>query len=168
MTTPTGSPFTHSALFYRGRDEYLAGTVSFVRDGLAAGEPVAVAVPGENLAPIKSALGADAGAVKFLDMTEAGRNPGRILPGVLLAFANRHDGPVRIIGEPVWPDRSADEYPACAQHEALINHAFANRAAWILCPYDLAGLSPAALSDAEFTHPLLTDSRGSLPRPASW
>jgi anti-sigma regulatory factor (Ser/Thr protein kinase) len=159
--TSTVTPFTHLALFYRGRDEYVAGAVEFVREGVAAGEPVAIAVPGENLVLLKAALGPDAEKITFLDMTEAGRNPGRILPHVLLDFANRHDGPVRIIGEPIWPDRSEDEYPACAQHEALINHAFAGREAKILCPYDLAGLSSTALRDAERTHPVLVDVGGS-------
>ncbi|TQM13272.1 MEDS domain-containing protein, partial [Pseudonocardia kunmingensis] len=40
--------FRHPALFYAGMDEYLAGTMSFIADGLAAGEPVAVAVPGPS------------------------------------------------------------------------------------------------------------------------
>ena len=37
------------------------------------------------------------------------------------------DKHVRVIGEPIWPGRSDLEYPACVQHEALINRAFAVR-----------------------------------------
>ncbi|MFD5249988.1 anti-sigma factor RsbA family regulatory protein [Amycolatopsis sp. NPDC058340] len=160
MTTPS-DPFIHPALFYRGPDEYLAGTVPFVLDALAAGEPVAVAVPGDNLALLRAGLGPDAGRVRLLDMNTAGRNPGRIIPGVLRAFADAHpDGPVRIIGEPIWPDRTDHEYPACAQHEALINLAFTGRDLTILCPYDTENLSTAALADAEATHPLLIDVTG--------
>jgi anti-sigma regulatory factor (Ser/Thr protein kinase) len=148
--------FDHPALFYRGADEYLAGTVPFVRDALAAGEPVAVAVPGPNLDRIRAALGGDAKRVRFHDMTRAGANPGRILPGVLLAFADAHAGQaVRIVGEPIWPGRGPLEYPACVQHEALINAAFAGRAARILCPYDVAGLAPEAVEDAYRTHPVV-------------
>ncbi|WP_116044856.1 sensor histidine kinase [Amycolatopsis palatopharyngis] len=153
--------FSHPALFYRGRDEYLAGTVPFVLDGLAAGEPVAVAVPSGNLDLIKAELGAAADSVHFVDMASAGVNPGRILPGVLLAFADQHQGPVRLIGEPIWPDRSDLEYPACAQHEALINHAFAGRTATVLCPYDAASLTADVLEDAEVTHPELIGADGS-------
>ncbi|MDS0138712.1 MULTISPECIES: sensor histidine kinase [unclassified Amycolatopsis] len=164
--TGTGT-FGHPALFYRGPAEYLAGTVPFVRGGLEAGEPVAVAVPGDNLALLTRELGADAGRVLLLDMTEAGRNPGRIIPGVLRAFADRHPGrPVRIIGEPIWAARSAAEYPACAQHEALINLAFAGRDATILCPYDADALAPDVLADAEVTHPVLLDRAGRRPSPA--
>jgi anti-sigma regulatory factor (Ser/Thr protein kinase) len=153
--------FVHPALFYRGEAEYLAGTVPFVRAGLAAGEPVAVAVPGRNLELLRAELGADAERVRLLDMTQAGRNPGRIIPSVLRAFADAHSGqPVRIIGEPIWPTRSALEYPACAQHDALINMAFTGRAVTILCPYDADRLTPSVLSDAEATHPVLIDSAG--------
>lgn len=113
------------------------GTVPFIRDGLAAGEPVAVAVPGPNLRLIVAELGTDAEQVRLLDMTQVGRNPGRIIPGVLRAFADAHPGErVRIIGEPIWVGRTGTEYPACAQHEALINLAFTGQPVTILCPYD--------------------------------
>ncbi|MFB4311421.1 anti-sigma factor RsbA family regulatory protein [Actinomadura sp. GTD37] len=154
-------PFVHPALFYRTDEEYLAGTVPFVRAGRAAGEPVAVAVPGPRLGVLRDALDGTADEVTWLDMTEAGRNPGRIIPGVLREFADRHAGVrVRIIGEPVWPGRTATEYPACAQHEALINLAFAGRAVSILCPYDEAGLDDVALADARATHPVVIDRDG--------
>ncbi|MFE6612092.1 anti-sigma factor RsbA family regulatory protein [Amycolatopsis sp. NPDC057786] len=154
-------PFVHPALFYRGQDDYLAGTLPFIRQGLDDGEPVAVSVPGPNLELLRTALGPDAGRVRLLDMTEEGRNPGRIIPGVLRAFADDHPaGRVRIIGEPIWAGRSELEYPACAQHEALINLAFTGREVTILCPYDVTRLDTRALTDAEATHPLLIDSTG--------
>ncbi|WP_308190634.1 sensor histidine kinase [Streptomyces sp. HPF1205] len=151
--------FSHPALFYRGDDEYLDATVAFVRQGLAVGEPVAVAVPAPRLALLRTALGGSADAVHFTDMSAAGRNPGRIIPGVLRAFCDtRGPGPVRIIGEPVWPGRSELEYPACAQHEALINMAFHGRAATILCPYDARALAPGVLADAWATHPVVIEN----------
>ncbi|URM92985.1 sensor histidine kinase [Actinomadura madurae] len=157
---PAG-PFVHPALFYLGDEEYLAGTVPFVRAGLDTGEPVAVAVPAARLALLRAALGDAAGRVTWLDMSEAGRNPGRIIPGVLREFADRHTGGrVRIIGEPIWPGRSATEYPACAQHEALINLAFEGREVTILCPYDLAGLDAGVIADARATHPVVIDRDG--------
>ncbi|MGW0334755.1 anti-sigma factor RsbA family regulatory protein [Streptomyces sp. NPDC003011] len=148
-------PFVHPALFYADEPEYLAGTLSFVRAGLEAGDPVAVAVPGENLALIRDGLGADADAVRLLDMREAGRNPGRIIPGVLRAFADAQPPGrrVRIIGEPIWAGRSDTEYPACVQHEALINAAFTGRPVSILCPYDTRRLPQQVITDAYATHP---------------
>ncbi|MEU2297375.1 anti-sigma factor RsbA family regulatory protein [Streptomyces antibioticus] len=157
--TPTGTAttaFAHPALFYRGEREYLDGIVPFVREGLKDGEPVAVAVPAPRLSALREALGADASAVHLVDMRVAGRNPGRIIPTVLRAFADRHrDTPVRIVGEPIWPGRSGLEYPACVQHEALINLAFHGRAVTILCPYDADRLDGTALTDARATHPVV-------------
>ena len=153
--------FAHPALLYRNDEEYLAGTVPYIRDGLAAGEPVAVAVPGANLRLIRDALGADAERVLLRDMTVAGRNPGRIIPTVLLAFADAHPGRrVRLVGEPIWAGRSVTEYPACAQHEALINAVFAGRAATILCPYNTELLDPVWVADAHQTHPVMVDAVG--------
>ncbi|AIJ25040.1 putative anti-sigma regulatory factor, serine/threonine protein kinase [Amycolatopsis methanolica 239] len=83
-----------------------------------------------------------------------GPQPGRIIPTVLRRFADAHpDRHVRIIGEPIWAGRSATGYPACAQHEALINHAFDGRDVTIVCPYDTAALEPSVVADARETHP---------------
>lgn len=153
---PAGDPFVHEGLLYRGRREYLAGTVLFIRAGLAAREPVLVAVPGPNLEVLRAGLGDLAGQVRLADMTEVGRNPGRIIPGVLYPFLAEHEPHrVRIVVETVWPGRSDVEYPACVQHEALTNAAFTGRDAIVLCPYDTAGLDLAVLADAARTHPVL-------------
>lgn len=162
--------FVHEALLYRDDQQYLAGTVPFVRDGLAAGEPVLVAVPQRGIDLLRGALGRQSAQVEFLDMRRAGRNPGRIIPGVLAAFTDNAahattGGRVRIVGEPVWPDRTDLEYPACVQHEAMINTAFEDRPAWILCPYDTANLTPEAVRDAETTHPTVVE--GERRRPSS-
>jgi len=156
-------PFRHPALFYRTLDEYLDVTLPFIVEGLAAGAPVAVAVPGTKLEPLRAGLAGSSGRVQLIDMTRAGRNPGRILPGVLFAFADAHRDAenVRIIGEPIWPGRTAVEYPACVQHEALINQAFAGRNVEILCPYDAAALPHDVLQDAERTHPTVIEPAGS-------
>jgi anti-sigma regulatory factor (Ser/Thr protein kinase) len=149
--------FWHPALFYGSEREYLEELVPFVTDGLAESAAVLVAVPGRNLEALRAALGADADRVTMADMTEAGRNPGRILGGVLGAFVQAHpETPVRIIGEPIWPGRTTTEYPACVQHEALINAAFAGRSgAVVVCPYDTTALDTVALADAWETHPVV-------------
>ncbi|NUT99172.1 MAG: sensor histidine kinase [Saccharothrix sp.] len=156
--------FVHPALFYRSDQEYLAALVPFAAEGLDAGQPVAMAVPGRRLDVVRTGLGALARHVTLLDMAVEGRNPGRIIARVLRRFADRHpDRHVRIVGEPIWAGRSADEYPACAQHEALINLAFDGRDVTILCPYDLSTLSPQAVDDALVTHPVVWEGTESYP-----
>jgi anti-sigma regulatory factor (Ser/Thr protein kinase) len=158
--------FVHPAFLYGGTDQYLAGCLSFIHEGLDAGDPVAVAVPTTNLGLLRDALGGAAERVVMSDMTVAGRNPGRIIPGVLRAFADQHPlRRVRIIGEPIWAQRSEDEYPACAEHEALINVAFEGRPVTILCPYNTRELDRAWVHDAHRTHPVLWSQDGYRPTP---
>jgi anti-sigma regulatory factor (Ser/Thr protein kinase) len=157
----------HSALFYRCVQEYLDGVVPFVLDGVRKGEPVLVTVPTNNLAVLRDKLGAASAEVAMVDFTEVGRNPARAF-GMFGVFAAEHpDQRVRMSCEPVWPGRSADEYPACVQNEALANVAFAGRDATVLCPYDASGLDELVLADARATHPLVWQD-GTLARSADY
>lgn len=156
MAGRSDQSFAHLGLCYENLADYVAGVVPFVENALAEKTPVMIAVPGERLDLVREHLGAAADDILLADMAVEGRNPGWILPGVLLDFANRHpDQPVAMVGEPIWPDRSVDEYPACVVHEALINEAFAGRDGAVLCPYDVANLEPAVVKDAHQTHPVM-------------
>lgn len=147
----------HDALFYATRDEYVSGVLGFVREGLQRDEPVLVAVPSWNLDVLHDALAPhELPRVRLRDMTVAGRNPGRIIGTVLTAFVREHpEQRVRIVGEPIWAGRTDEEYPACAEHEALINVALGASPAYIQCPYDTAKLPASVLTDATRTHPTL-------------
>lgn len=156
-TRECAGKLVHDAFFYTDASSYRAGLLNFIRDGLADDDPVLVAVPQPGLGLVRSALTDEEQArVLTRDMSVAGRNPGRIIGSVLSAFVREHAGHrVRIIGEPIWAGRSGDEYPACAEHEALINVALGAAPAYILCPYDAAHLSRSVLVDATRTHPML-------------
>jgi len=157
--------FVHEALLYRDDQSYLAGCLPFITSALDGDAPVMVAVPAANGALIRDALGRHAYRVPIVDMTVDGRNPWRIIPAVLRAFAEDHAGrPVRIIGEPIWAGRSDTEYPACVQHEALVNVAFEGTDAAILCPYDTRRLEPEVVWDAARTHPVIV--RGTAREPS--
>jgi anti-sigma regulatory factor (Ser/Thr protein kinase) len=157
MTASAAGTLEHDALFYTDAASYRSGCLDFVRAGLEQDEPVLVAVPQPGLGLLRSALTeAESALVRTADMAQAGRNPGRIIGTVLTAFVREHAGQrVRIIGEPIWAGRSDDEYPACAEHEALINVALAESPAYVLCPYDVRRLGREWLTDATRTHPTL-------------
>lgn len=158
--------FVHPALFYQDLDAYVARVGEFVSAALTAGEPVLVAVPGPRLDALRESLGASAAGVTWTDMTELGRNPGRILAG-LQDFADLHASrAARIVGEPIWPGRSPAEVLEATRHEALINTAFAGRPATVLCPYDVRGLAPDVLADARRTHPTLIEGGRESASPA--
>lgn len=156
------SSLVHRALLYRGTDELVTLTAREIHTALAAERPVLAALPTAHLALVQDALLGDGDLVEWVDMTRAGRNPGRILPAVLTAFDDAHeDRPVTMIGEPIWPGRTANEYAAALAHEALINVAFAGHPVTVVCPYDVDGLSQQTLHDAERTHPDVMDRMGS-------
>jgi anti-sigma regulatory factor (Ser/Thr protein kinase) len=153
--------FRHEALFYEEPDEFLAGTVPFIRGGLNRGEPVLVALAEDKIALLEGELGADAEAVEFVDMAPLGRNPARIIP-VWREFVARADEAglsMRGIGEPAWSGRSPQELCECDHHESLLNLAFADTQGFtLLCPYDAAALDDEVLDAARRNHPLVVEN----------
>ncbi|HET6562656.1 MAG TPA: sensor histidine kinase [Marmoricola sp.] len=151
--------FEHVAAFYAGPEGALGACLGFVREALQHREPVLVALAPERNEELRSALDDDADLVEFVDMTELGRNPARIIPRwqAFLEDAGG-SGPVRGIGEPAWPGRTRDAYVEAALHESLLNLAFDDGRPWrLLCPYDLTGLPPDVLEEARRTHPVVHD-----------
>jgi anti-sigma regulatory factor (Ser/Thr protein kinase) len=148
--------FQHQALIYDGSEDYLAGTLPFLRVGIEAGQPLLVAVGPEQTALLERELGRDADRVRFLDMREVGRNPAAIIP-VWQQFVDEREGrPVRGIGEPVWASRSAAALEECQRHESLLNVAFDRGPAWdLLCPYDAASLGEEVLAKVAHSHRLV-------------
>ncbi|HEX2086000.1 MAG TPA: sensor histidine kinase [Solirubrobacteraceae bacterium] len=159
------APFRHEALFYAGTDDFVAQAVPFIRGGVAAGEPVLVAVGADRIARLREELDGDAEHVRFADMAELGANPGRIIPA-WRDFVGDDDTarPVRGIGEPIWPGRDGAELAECHRHEALLNLAFAGTPAfWLVCPYDTEALADDVLAEAQRTHPLLVEGGAQRP-----
>jgi anti-sigma regulatory factor (Ser/Thr protein kinase) len=148
--------FRHEALLYSGADGFIEGTLPFVRDGAHAGDATLVVVDAAKIERLRDALGADADAVEFADMSEVGSNPARIIPA-WRAFVDSHPARrLRGIGEPIWAQRWAAELVECQRHEALLNLAFADTEDFtLLCPYDVDALSPAVVEKAHHSHPVL-------------
>ena len=159
----------HSALFYGDADEFVAGTIGFVREGLEAGDAVLVALPRPNLELLRGELGSDAGEVAFADMEQLGRNPARLIPAWRDFLDSNPDGRgARGVGEPIWSGRSAEEIDECTRHESLLNLAFADAVAplTLMCPYNAARLDDDVLAGAEHNHPVL--DHGEHSRSASY
>jgi len=145
--------FQHQALIYEGDDEYLAGTVPFLRDALEAGEPTLVAVGPAQVKLLEGELGRDGQGIRFLNMEEVGRNPAWIIP-LWRGFVDENGGrAVRGVGEPVWTARSPAALDECQRHESLLNVAFAPGTPWsLLCPYDAGSLGGEALEQVAVSH----------------
>jgi anti-sigma regulatory factor (Ser/Thr protein kinase) len=158
LTAPRTAPaaFRHEAVLYAGLDEFTERMATFIRDGVAAGEPTLVVVSAVKIARLRAELGPDAEHVLFADMADVGANPGRIIPA-WRDFVAEHGAAgraLRGIGEPIFPERSASELVECHRHEALLNLAFADAPSfWLVCPYDTEALPAAVVETARRTHP---------------
>jgi anti-sigma regulatory factor (Ser/Thr protein kinase) len=147
----TSRGLCHRGLLYDGAEEYLAALTAFVDEGLQAGEPIMVALPeltGEAVHDRARLEG-----TYFVDMSELGRNPRRIIPAVQEFLQQHHDQPARFVGEPIWSGRTAGEIAEATRHEALINVALADRPVTVLCPYDSKALPASVLDNLWRTHP---------------
>ena len=163
-TTTTTRPhdtYQHDAFFYRGDDEFVATTAPFVKEGVAQGQPVMVAVTNPRLAMLRSALGATADDVRLVDMTELGHNPARIIPG-WRSFVDEHAGsgrPLRGVGEPIWAGRRGPEIDESQFHEALLNLVIEpDTPLWLRCPYDLDALDVGIVEESMRSHPTIVRS----------
>ena len=155
--------FEHEALFYRGDEDFLAGLLPFVREGLERDEAVVVAEPRARLEMLRDALGDDAPSVDFLDMAEVGQNPARIIGAwdQLLREQTAAGRRLRGVGEPAYVGRRDAEFAECRLHELLLNTAFDGGPSWrLLCPYDEAHLPRAVVRGALRTHPLAGTTAG--------
>jgi anti-sigma regulatory factor (Ser/Thr protein kinase) len=154
--------FRHEAFFYAGDDEFLAGTVPYLEEGITAGEAVLVILPGPRMQLLQEALGGAAEAVEFWHMGDIGRNPARLISAWqdFLLTCDSAKG-VRGLGEPISPGRSAAEVEECELHELLVNLVFAEeRALSVMCPYDTSGLGDEVLAGAERSHPVCAHRHG--------
>jgi len=152
--------YRHEALFYSGEDAFLAGTVPFIQEGLALGQPIMVALPEPRLRLVRQALGSSAWDVELVDMARLGLNPARIIPAWRQFIdEDGHRGrPARGIGEPLWPGRRPAEAAECQLHEALLNLALdPGTPLWLRCPYDVDNLGAADTEGARYSHPLLVE-----------
>lgn len=151
--------FGHEAMFYRGMEGFLDGVVPFIREGLDGDEAILVAVDPAKIALIRDRLGRDSDSVAFVDMSALGRNPARIIPVWRQYVAERRPlGPIRGVGEPIWPGRSDAEMVECHLHESLLNLAFDDGPPWrLVCPYDTDGLAFEVIEEAQRTHPFVME-----------
>lgn len=157
--------FEHAALFYDDDEQFVSGVVDHVRAGLEAEDAVVVALPAEQLHPVRDALGDDGGTVVLQDVRRLGNNPARLVPALHEFIRARPGRRVRAVGEGVWRERPADERTAHLQHDALTNLAFADRAVTMLCPYDTRLLDADTAADARAAHPLLVEDGTSETNP---
>jgi anti-sigma regulatory factor (Ser/Thr protein kinase) len=154
----------HQAMIGRDSAECVEAARNFVEDGLRLGEAVSIGLSAGLGRRLGRALGSQR-LVAYFDMTELGRNPGRII-AAMLDFARTHAGgtepargqsgpPLRYVSEPFWPGRSDAERAEAARHEALVEPALAGAPATVLCLYNADRLDTDTIACAPRMHPVV-------------
>ncbi|MEU5877637.1 sensor histidine kinase [Spirillospora sp. NPDC047279] len=148
-------PFSHRVLPYDGIDDFLAGAMPFLRDGIDAGDRVLAVTGIGSEAVLRDALGPPgAGRVEFVAPDRWYAHPARTLADCL-GDADRLCGEgrrLRVLAEPAWTARSPLEVLEWQRLEAIVNVAFAGTGAAILCPY-ARSLPAGVVAAARRTHP---------------
>jgi anti-sigma regulatory factor (Ser/Thr protein kinase) len=151
---------SHEAFLYERDEEFVAVLWPFLAEGLRRGEGAVVAVTAYNIGLLRDALGADAGAVTFLDRDTWYARPAATIAGWtgLLRQALAHGRPaVRIVGEVQFG--SADRHDTWSRYESAVNAVFADAPARIICPYDRRRLPERVVAGASRTHPMVRVGR---------
>jgi anti-sigma regulatory factor (Ser/Thr protein kinase) len=169
-----GPGVRHQAMIGRDSAECVDAVLTFVEDGLRHGEAVSIGLSAALGRRLGRVLGSQR-LVAYFDMTELGRNPGRII-AAMLDFARTHAGgapavrdqsgpPLRYVSEPFWAGRSDAERAEAARHEALVEPALAGAPATVLCVYNSDRLDAESIDCAERMHPVVI--AGGEPRPSA-
>jgi anti-sigma regulatory factor (Ser/Thr protein kinase) len=160
-----GGQLLHQLFVHTGSSEYLRGVLSFAREGVRRGEPVIAVLPSERIELLREPVAREALDIILLDMTLVGRNPARLISAFLELVKPYRGRRVRVVGEPIWPERSSAEIDEAIMHESLVNTALSDVAITGLCPYDAARLDPRVIAAAKAAHPFLGDGNAHVPNP---
>jgi DNA-binding GntR family transcriptional regulator/anti-sigma regulatory factor (Ser/Thr protein kinase) len=155
----------HRALIYDGEEEFLAATIPFISDGLAARERVLVVTTPQNAGVLGHALGARAPEVEFRDSDEWYQLPSHTLLSYERYIEEADRDRVRVVGEVSWQGETQAPMAEWKRYESIINLAFAEQPVSFVCPYDVRRLPEAIIDDAARTHPELC--KGAHAEPSS-
>jgi anti-sigma regulatory factor (Ser/Thr protein kinase) len=146
--------FRHNALVYESQDEYVARSVTFLTEGLEAGEGAVVANTRPGLAVMREGLGPDAAQVTFVDVSSAYTRPARTLAAYHKVFAEQlqKTASLRAVAD-VQFGTDPGEWDMWMGYEAVFNRCFDHLPAWVLCTYNANGTPDPILEGVWRTHP---------------
>jgi CheY-like chemotaxis protein len=162
-----GGGCRHEALVYSSKDELAAGTLPFVRHGLACGDRLLVVLREAGRTVLQEAVGGDAARIEFADAVAWYPSPEHAFERYSRYFDDhleRGAPRVRVVAEVIWPRRSeAADIAGWKRYEAGISTAMAARPVSFICTYDTRELPARIVTDARRTHPVLRTAEGARP-----
>ncbi len=149
-----GTQFRHNAFVYESQDEYVARSVTFLTEGLEAGDGAVVANTRPGLAVMREGLGPDAAQVTFVDVSSAYTRPARTLAAYHKVFAEQlqKTASLRAVAD-VQFGTDPVEWDMWMGYEAVFNRCFDHLPAWVLCTYNANGTPDPILEGVWRTHP---------------
>jgi anti-sigma regulatory factor (Ser/Thr protein kinase) len=163
----------HAALPYRSTAEFEDAACRFAQDAARVDAAVLIACSTSPLSRMQAQLGGMGERVTWLDISDPGANPGRMIHAIS-RFADQQAGrPAWCVQEAAWPSRPADELWEVIRYEALMNLALTKLGpprpavaspVRVLCPYHV-GLPPEVVACAAATHPLTASDGRWQPSP---
>ncbi len=167
MATPESSGLVHDAFVYSSEEEFLAGTLPFLEEGIELGEPILAAPTHANARVLQERLGRRASSIDWAENSETHRTVERL--GIFLHYIDRRldDGAtrVRLLGEPCWPANGGPGVTEWKRYESFLNIALAPHPVWLVCPYDSRSLAADIVEDSCRTHPNMGHGDGRAPSP---
>jgi hypothetical protein len=158
-TAAAASPpqlFEHQVLIYGSDDEFLAGAIPFLGEGIEQSSRMLAVTTEPKTALLCDALGERCGFVEFADWADWYRSPQNALRRYGEFVKEQVTAGVvwiRVIAEAAWAGETDADIAEWTRYESLVNLAFASSPATILCTYDERSFSPSVVADAHCTHP---------------
>jgi hypothetical protein len=155
--------FIHRALIYDRDGDFLDTALPFVDEGLTDGDTLLVVGTTEGNAGLRRALGPRSGVIEFHDSSGWYAQPTRAI-AAYSSFILEHPGErIRVVAEPGGRHGTDPEIAEWTRYESLVNQAFAELDASVLCAYDRRDTADGIISGALCTHPELVDGSGTNP-----
>jgi anti-sigma regulatory factor (Ser/Thr protein kinase) len=151
----------HEAGFYSSDDEFAGLIVSFVEEGIAAGEPVILGYDNRKSDLLRSWL-ADPSAVTFIEDAALYATPARAIAGYRQLFQDHlaaGAGQIRIAGDVPHPGIGA-RFEGWDRYEWAVNTVWQEFPVWGRCLYDITTAPAEVLDVVERTHPRLLSAAG--------
>jgi anti-sigma regulatory factor (Ser/Thr protein kinase) len=166
MDGATGSG-VHRALIVGSDAALVAGAETFVRDGLAAGEPVAVVCTPATAELLQPVLSEHAG-VTWTDWSDVFGSGAAAAVTAVRRLAERHrgddGGPVRVVLE-LQPGDDPDGWREWQRYEAVLDHEVGSEPVLTLCVTDTRRVPRELVETARATHPVLRVAGRDEPNP---
>jgi len=154
----------HDAGVYRSDEEFLALSVPFVEEGVAAGEPVVVGYDARKTQLLRTAL-VEPDGVTFLTDGELYAKPATAIASYRRMFEQavaEGAGQVRIAGDVPHPGNGGD-FADWDRYESAMNDVWDALPVYALCLYSATATPPGVLDVVHRTHRHLVDTGGRRP-----